>query len=345
MRIGRVAARVALVGVVAAGVAAVGPGVSGACACGALVANDKLSAQEETALIELSGRQESITLAVRASSQVDEAAFLMPVPSRAEFAIADGAVFAELDRLTRPEVEVRTVEIDGDGAGGGAPGAGADGATVVDHVEVGPYEVAQLAGTSPTAVAEWLEDNGFTLPPDLGAALDPYLREEWLIVAVKLAPTSGSFADGVPPMRLSFETDVPVYPMRLSASADTVQPVRLYVLADHRVDITNPTPQGDPADLTFAGPVSADPANYPVLAKSLAGPRYLTRFDGEFQPEKIMEDIRIDRAPTDDPYRATVVVTEYVRADGLMAPLIAGGAAAVLVVAAGAYALRRRSRR
>jgi hypothetical protein len=343
MGIRRVAARVALVGVVAAGVAAVGPGVSGACACGALVANDKLAAQQETALIELSGRRESITLAVRASGQADQAAFLMPVPSRAEFALADGAVFAELDRLTKPNVEVRTVEVDGDGTGGGAPGAGDSGATVVDRVEVGPYDVAQLAGTSPTAVADWLEDNGFTLPADLGDALDPYLREEWLIVAVKLAPTSGSFADGVPPMRLSFDTDVPVYPMRLAVSADFVQPVRLYVLADHRVDITNPTPQGDPADLTFAGPVSADPA-YPVLAGSLSGPRFLTRFDGEFQPEKIMEDIRIDKAPTNDPYRATVVVTRYVRADNVALPLIAGGGAAVVVIAAGVYVLRRRSR-
>lgn len=329
-----------MVAAVAAAVTAIGPAVSGACACGAFVANDKLSAQQETALVELSGDTEAITLSVRASSAADEAAFLMPVPARAEFDLADGGIFTELDRYTRPRVEVRTVEIDGDGAGG-APGSGG-GATVVDHVEVGPYEVAQLAGEDTTAVAEWLSGNDFTLPDELGAALDPYLDDGWLVVAVKLAPTSGSLADGLPPMRLSFETDTPVYPMRLSATADFAQPLRLYVLADHRVDITSPAPGRAEPDLTFAGPVAADPA-YPKLSAALTGPRYLTRYDGEFEPRQITDDIRITPSATDEPFRATVVVTEYVRSSGLLLPLLLGGGAVVVVLVL-VLGLRRRAR-
>lgn len=343
MSIGGVAARAAAVVAVTAALVTFGPAESGACACGAFVANDKLRAQQETALVDLNGQTESITLSVLARSTADEAAFLMPVPSRARFEVADADVFAELDEISKPEVRVREVVADGDGAGG-APGAGS-GATVVDHVEVGPFEVAQLAGDDATAVTSWLGDNGFTMPADLSGALTPYLAEGWLVVAVRLSPSSGSLEDGLPPMRLSFETSTPVYPMRLSATAENSQPLRLYVLADHRVDISNPAPEGGDPELTYAGRVEPDPA-HPVLSAAMTGPRYLTRFDGEFRPDLITSDIRITDAATDEPYRAVVVVTKYVSSP--WAPLVVP-IAVVAVIAVGGVLLavtrvrRRRS--
>ncbi|TQM85230.1 uncharacterized protein DUF2330 [Saccharothrix saharensis] len=337
MATSRMATRTAVVLALALTAVAVDPATSGACACGAFVANDRLRAQDETALVELTGRTESITLSVQARSEATEAAFLMPVPARARFEVADGELFTELDRISRPAVEVRRVVVDGDGAGS-APGA-EGGATVVDHVEVGPYEVAQLAGTDATAVTQWLDEHDFTLPTALGGALRPYLAEGWLVVAVRLAPTSGSLAAGLPPMRLAFETDTPVYPMRLSATAEAAQPLRLYVLADHRVDITNPAPTGSPADLTFAGEVTPDP-RYPVLSTTLTGPRFLTRYDGRFRPAQITEDIHFTRSATDTPYRATVTVTEYVRSSWPLpgVPLLLVG---VAVLVGTGFAVRR----
>ncbi|MFD1151569.1 DUF2330 domain-containing protein [Saccharothrix hoggarensis] len=339
MATGRKATRVAVVAALVATLVAVDPALSNACACGAFVANDKLRTQQETALVELTGDTESITLSVQTQSEATQAAFLMPVPARARFEVADGELFTELDRVSRPDVEVRRVYVDGDGAG--APPESENGATVVDHVEVGPYEVAQLAGADATAVTQWLGDNNFTLPTALGGALGPYLAEGWLVVAVRLAPTSGSFSDGLPPMRLAFETDTPVYPMRLSATAESRQPLRLYVLADHRMDITNPAPSGPAPDLTFAGEVKPDP-QYPALSAALAGPRYLTRYDGEFRPAQITDDIRFARAATDEPHRAVVVVKEYVTSPWPMPalPLIL----VVLALVAGAVLVVRRRR-
>ncbi len=311
----------------AAALVTLNPAVSGACACGAFVANDKLSTQQETALVELNGRTESITLAVQTRSEAKQAAFLMPVPARARFEVADGELFAELDRISRPQVQVREVVVDGEGVGGAAPERGA---TVVDRVEVGPYDVAQLAGTDATAVTQWLGDNDFTLSGELGGALTPYLAEGWLVVAVRLSPTTGNLSDGLPPMRLTFETDTPVYPMRLSAVAERVQPLRLYVLADHRVDVGNPAPKGKAPELTFAGEVKADPG-HPKLSASLPSPRYLTRYDAEFRPDYITDDVRITRAATDEPYRAVVVVTEYVRAWWRSPAILAAGAGVLIV--------------
>jgi hypothetical protein len=342
MSIGGKAARAVVVAALTATLVTVGPAESGACACGAFVANDTLSAQQETALVDLTGRTESITLSVLARSSADEAAFLMPVPARARFEVADADLFAELDEISKPDIEVRQVEVDGDGSGGAAPGG--SGATVVDRVEVGPFDVAQLSGTDATAVADWLGDNGFTMPADLSGALTPYLAEGWLVVAVRLAPASGNLEEGLPPMRVSFETDTPVYPMRLSATAEYTQPLRLYVLADHRVDISNPAPEGAAPDLTFAGRVEPGPA-HPALSETLAGPRFLTRYDGEFAPDLITDDIAITAAATDEPYRAVVVVTEYVTStwpgEALAIVVLVGAAAAVAAVAIVAFRRRR----
>lgn len=156
---------------------------------------------------------------------------------------------------------------------------------------------------------------------------------------MRLAPTSGSLAFGLPPMRLTFETDTPVYPMRPSATAEREQPLRLYVPADHRMDIGNPAPEGAAPDLTFAGEVRPDP-QYPALSATLTGPRFLTRYDAEPRPKLITDDIRFTRSATDEPHRELVIVKELVRSPwpDPAVPLILPA----LAPAAGAVAIARR---
>jgi len=290
-----------------------GPGVAGACACGAVLTDERLVAVQETALVEVAGGTQAITLNIATETQATEAAFIMPVPARAEFTLADGAVFTELDEISAPRVEYRDVEKpDGEGAGEAPPGSGV---TVTDHVAVGPYDVAQLTGADSGAVAGWLATNGFDLPPDLAGALTPYLAEGWLVVAVRLTPEeeAATFEGGLPPMRFTFPATEPVYPMRLSATAEYAQPFRLYVLADHRMNISNPAPGDDDAELTYAGWVApGDLADYPVVAELVTERRFLTRYDALFDPEKLTDDIHLTQAATDDSYRAVVVETRYV---------------------------------
>jgi hypothetical protein len=322
----------------------VGPGVANACACGAAIA-DELTPVRETALVELDGPTEHVTVNITAETTSESVAFLMPVPSRAEFAIADGALFTELDEVSRPRVEYRVEEIDGDGAGGAESGGEV---TVVDHVEVGPYELAQLTGTDNRAVSDWLTAKDFTLPPDLAEYLDPYLAEGWLFIAVHLRPEAAeeTFGDGLPPMRFSFAVDEPVYPMRLSAAAEYSQPLRLYVLADHRMDVTDPTPGDSEPDLTFAGWLTPDELDeHPELAKLVPERRFLTRYDARVDPEKVTDDIHLTQAAKDEAYRAVLVQTRYVRGPStaevtlvVLSGVVLGG------LAAGAVLLVRRRR-
>ncbi|MGH3758029.1 DUF2330 domain-containing protein [Actinophytocola sp.] len=345
----RTLAKLLILPLVALGVLGLGPGVAGACACGAIIADERLRAVQETALVRFTGDTETVTLNVATRTDATRAAFLMPVPARARFELADAEVFAELDRISRPRVVYREVVVDEDGSDGAAAPGGGERVTVTDHTKVGPFEVAQLAGTDSGAVTDWLAEHDFTLPDDLAGALTPYLAEGWLVVAVRLTPdTSGAtFADGLPPMRLTFGTEEPVYPMRLSATAEHAQPLRLYVLADHRMDAGNPAREGGEPELTYANWVRpADLSGHPVLAGMVDGPTFLTRYDATFQPEDITGDIRLTRAVADEPYRAVVIQNRYVTGTSpativAWVAVVAGGLVLLLAVLLHRYPRRR----
>jgi Uncharacterized protein conserved in bacteria (DUF2330) len=262
------------------------PMAAQACACGGFVADEKVQVDREDAVVELGGGREIVTMRFSARSTAQRAAWVMPVPAKSDIGLGDPQVFLDLERLTRPEY--RSSGRKGDGVGGAAaPGSGV---TVLEQAKVGPYETAQLTGKDPAEVAEWLRQNGFTLPQNLGDGLRPYLADGWVIAAVKLAAEPDKQLNGqLPPIRLSFATNDPVYPMRLSALAATQQQLRLYVLADHRVEASGP-------DLTlyFAG-------------RDESRDKFVTRYDGTWPtPADITSDIRLTPTTSDETFRTVI---------------------------------------
>jgi hypothetical protein len=258
-----------------------------ACACGGFVSDKKVQVDREDAVVELADGTETVTMQFAARTTAERAAWVMPVPTKAEITLGDPKLFKDLERLTRPEYRRSTSK--GDGVGGAAPGA----VNVLEQTRIGPYEVAQLAGNDPAAVTEWLRQNNFTLPQNLADGLRPYLDEGWSLAAMRLSAQEGKHLDGLlPPIRLSFATNTAssaVYPMRLSGLAKTPQALRLYILADHRIDATGPS-----LELYFAG-------------RDETRGKFVTRYDGTWQdPSQITSDIQLATARTDDAYRTVI---------------------------------------
>ena len=244
-----------------------------------------MQVNQEEAVVELADGRQTVTMQFTASTTAERAAWVMPVPTKADITLGDPKIFTELERLTRPEYRHSTRK--GDGVGGAAaPGA----VNVLEQTKIGPYEVAQLAGNDATAVAEWLRQNNFTLPQNLADGLKPYLDEGWSLAAMRLSGADGKSLRGLlPPIRLSFATNTYVYPMRLSGLAKTPQALRLYVLADHRIDAT-----GLSLQLYFAG-------------RDETRGKFVTRYDATWpDPSRITSDIQLATARTDDPYRTVI---------------------------------------
>jgi hypothetical protein len=322
-----------------------------ACGCGAYVPdNPGSSVADERALIAWDGTTEDILMSLSVTGSSDRAAWVMPVPSAARVSLGDTEVFEDLGKLTAPRIEYRdswwptipwlvwagaSPELDTAGAPSGA-------VNVLGRQRLGPFDVTRLAAKDPTALANWLRDNGFPHPDGLDDNLAPYVADNWEIVAVQLVPaeTGGSLSGALQPLRLSFASDTVVYPMRLSRSATMSQYIDLYVLAPHRMDPSAVPVAGEAPSLEFAGRI--EPGDSPALADYIGDAAFLTRWKNTiYDPAAIEGDYVFAQATSDAPYQQVVHRT---RDRGHITYLILVASMGVSGVAAAVLLIRRMMR-
>ncbi|WP_406203475.1 DUF2330 domain-containing protein [Streptomyces sp. NBC_01017] len=328
-----------------------------ACGCGAMVPGDaaRVAVGREESVVRWDGAREQVVMRLTVGGDAERVAWIMPVPGRATVRLGDPALFEELHDVTAPVRRTRYhfwpqdgdwPLVSGDGSAGAPPpppGAGAP-VGVVGRQRLGPFDVARLTATDPGALDGWLDSNGFALPPRLTGALRPYVDQRWEYVAVKLAPqtTGASLTGALDPLHLTFRTDEPVYPMRLSRLADTPQSLGLYVLAAHRMEPASPI-GGERPRVTYAGRVTARTG---PLAELAAGTPFLTAIGQEFPfPERIVGDHELRRAPADDPFQQVIHEDRLREVAGIPAWLLTVTGGLALAVATAAWFAVRRTRR
>jgi hypothetical protein len=181
---------------------------------------------------------EHLILSVSFEGDAEDFAWVIPVPNKPEIAVSDPELFWELSDFTRTEIPPEH----GFGCadfGGAAPGD-QDGVDVVEEQVVGPYATAILSATNATALADWLNANGYIFPEDGEEIISEYIEKEWYFVATKInaveEDTGYALAEGaIEPIVLSFASDKIVYPLRITSLSATAPQVLLYVFADHIV--------------------------------------------------------------------------------------------------------------
>jgi hypothetical protein len=111
---------------------------------------------------------------------------------------------------------------------------------VLDRKTVGIYETATISSRDGAALVDWLSRNGFVPPTNFIPAIAAYAREGWLFVASKIrldTPLSGS---GRPhPLAFTFNTERPVYPLRLTAIGSESCQIDLFVFGPGRAESPN----------------------------------------------------------------------------------------------------------
>ncbi len=319
-----------------------------ACGCGAMVPDDgsSISVDREVSAVRWDGRRQEIAMRLSVRGDAREAAWIMPVPSRADVELGDRVLFAELAELTAPvhkesfyfwprEGDFPFSDQERDGAGASDRGPGAPPVGVTGRERLGPFDVARLTASDPDALADWLKQEGFRLPDRLSQALRPYVEQGWSYVAVRLAPDEGGSATlggELDPLRISFASDRLVYPMRLSQLAAQPQALDLYVLAGHRMR-TRSSIGGFEPEVTYANRLDASAG--PALA-SFAGEetRYLTAIEQTFPtPSEISGDHELVRNASDETYREVILDEKLLRWAGIPAWIVSfGGTAALLVL-------------
>jgi hypothetical protein len=179
---------------------------------------------------------EQLILSVSFEGDAEDFAWVIPVPNLPEIAVTDAGLFWELSDFTAIEVP------HGGGCYAAFEGEGEDGGVdVIEEQVVGPYATATLSATNATALADWLNANGYIFPEEGEEIVSEYIEKEWYFVATKINAveegTNYTLAVGaIEPIVLSFASNQTVYPLRISSlSTKTATPpeVLLYVLADH----------------------------------------------------------------------------------------------------------------
>ena len=111
---------------------------------------------------------------------------------------------------------------------------------VIERKRVGVYDTAVLSSRDGVAVLDWLKKNGFVTPTSLIPAIHAYAQEGWVFVASKIGLEASLTEAAKPsPLALTFKTDRPVYPLRLTGIGNEPCQVDLYVFGPGQAEAPN----------------------------------------------------------------------------------------------------------
>lgn len=306
----------------------------------------------EEAAISWDGQTERILLSLSALSDSGEAAFLMPTPTPAQVSVGDEKLFAELEALTSPRLEVHNrwwpgaqeEDTDDDVA---EPGREPAPVHVVDQVDLGTIEATVLSASDPDELATWLAEHDFVMSDELAEAMAPYVSEGWHYVAVRMTTTQALNGE-LPVLDITFESSSLVYPMRMSAAATAPQHVRTYVFADQKVARADATANDVGVDLRYAGTPDPDAVGNDTLAQLLTDGSYLTVIDQSFYApgSEIVSDFHFERSGEGGDFRDVVVEEQMVSIAGQPAgPVLLVAVLVLGALGAGTLLVLRRRRR
>lgn len=265
------------------------------------------------------------------TSSADDFGFLVPTPTKPDLAEAPDSVFASLEWKIKPPVEIRYV-ISGVEPGllcaapfyltaRSAMDTAAAPVRVLETKRVGGYDAAVLEADSATALAEWLQSNGYASRPALSEWLTPYVAMRWKITAYKIAAGREAKAVETSAVRMSFKTDKPFFPYRepadqretITAGAkerDTTAPppnriLRVFFIGPRRVKGTvGEAGSPWPGEATWADSISTDLIK-PALAP-LPLPfenAWLTAFEDRSTPRPGVDDVFFSASEADTPIK------------------------------------------
>ena len=128
---------------------------------------------------------EDLILQTKYEKGADDFAWVVPVPDYPEVDEADAEIFEELYYLTLPPNRHSEFRDHNDQAAGTISG-GFSWVKLWERKKVGIYDVSILSATDPSALINWLNENGYKFPEAAGEIVDFYIAKDWYFVAIRL---------------------------------------------------------------------------------------------------------------------------------------------------------------
>lgn len=188
---------------------------------------------------------------------------------------------------------------------------------VIREEQVGIYNVQVVKAGEAGDLIQWLNENRFQFDEEDKQVFDEYLRRGWCFVVAQVDPIRSTNQNQiaweglVAPLILRFETDAPVYPLALTATAGHDTQVLLYVLGKHKWE------NDGRLDLEYAGKARVRELEevcrgaLPDMAAACLDDAmlpYLCKFKGTLTPAQMESDLVLAPAENDRPYRKHITV-------------------------------------
>ena len=180
------------------------------------------------------------------SGAAEDFAWVVPVSSIPEVETAEATLFQLFDQLTSvsitpPNCLMNQMFDSATGGGDPAPNAESrdeDGVTVFSSGEAGPYHYDVVGSENAQLLINWLNDNNYIITSPMEPMVEHYVSGGQMFLAMKLQADQG--VDALKPVKLTFEGDNAVVPIRLTAvAADPHMGIIVWMLGDSRAVSAN----------------------------------------------------------------------------------------------------------
>jgi len=264
-----------------------------------LLERSYISEPDQKAVVLYRNGVEDLIISPTFAGPVERFAWIIPVPSRPKVDKVDGALFHELAKLAFPRRPKRK----------GTEGIGDTkaGVTVLERKQVGAYDVAVLSAADSKALYRWLRANKFAVPPAAKERLDPHIAEKWTFVAarVNVRRAAGALTTGtLAPIRLTFRTSEPIYPLRVSGANPEPFLVLVYYIVPADAKTKAPAIKVDGPKSRWEFPLPPivqrppDPKTEPTLSRLIRGTMAIYIYRQDFQPRHCNKDLKFAAAQT-----------------------------------------------
>ena len=210
---------------------------------GGFIGNRDLYEPEQKAAIFFADGVEDLIIQAKYDGAEGDFAWLVPLPSKPEVALADDAIFGELREYTLARRKwLDEEQFSGYRSGGfGGPGesSDSDGVNVLERKRVGVFDVAVLEAKTAEDLVRWCEGHGYKVKGKVREVLGSYVDRGWIFTAMRVDPAvqgkesaAAQEAGTIQAMRFTFSTEEAVYPLRISSINRGTTSVLVYVIAD-----------------------------------------------------------------------------------------------------------------
>jgi len=250
----------------------------------------------QLAMIVFDDMVEKIIFQVDYEGDIEDFAWVIPVPAYPKLFSVEDEIFYELYQLTK----ITPPSNFGCGWGTGYPVPGEEdgGVHIWEENQVGIYHTTTLSASDPNSLVEWLNDNGYAFPIEGQEILDYYVQKQWFFVAMKIQSgeivnNSDYYTGAIQPIGIMFFSDEMVFPLKISALSTPTwgTEVLIYTLSDERVTFPGATEE-------YNAIITPDQLKeYPILQGLIDETFILTKLRKTFTSEEMGEDLVLVPVP------------------------------------------------